>query len=100
MSKSREPELHRIAGEVALKSPAPDAQKAQEHFEHALGVAREHQMKSVELRAATSLARLWRDQGKVQKRANCWVRFTAGFTEGFDTRDLKEAKSLLEELGA
>jgi predicted ATPase len=98
MLKSREPELHRIAGEVALKSPAPDAQKAQEHFEHALGVAREHQMKSVELRAATSLARLWRDQGNAQQARELLAPVYGWFTEGFDTRDLKEAKALLEEL--
>ena len=47
-----------------------------------------------------SLARLWRDQGKVRKRANCSLRSTAGFTEGFDTRDLKEAKALLDKLAA
>ena len=47
-----------------------------------------------------NLARLWRDQGKDGKRANCMLRLTGGFTEGFDTRDLKEAKALLEELAS
>jgi hypothetical protein len=60
-------EVHRIAGEIALKSPAPDTEKAQKHFERALSAARLRQMKSFELRAATSLARFWRDQGKVQQ---------------------------------
>ena len=83
--KCWEAEVNRIAGEVALKSPAPDAQKAQEHFEHALGVAREHQMKSVELRAATSLARLWRDQGNVQQARELLAPVYEWFTEGFDT---------------
>jgi predicted ATPase len=59
-----EAEVHRVAGEIALKSPEPDAAKAQAYFERALAVARAQQAKSWELRAATSLARLWRDQGK------------------------------------
>jgi tetratricopeptide (TPR) repeat protein len=59
-----EAEVHRIAGEIALKSPAPDTEKAEKHFERALGVARAQQAKSWELRAAMSMARLWRDQGK------------------------------------
>ena len=100
MSKSREPELHRIAGEVALKSPAPDTQKAQKHFERALNVARQQQMKSAELRAAMSLARLWREQGKVLQARELLAPVYGWFTEGFDTRDLKEAKALLEELAA
>ena len=73
-----EAEVNRVAGEIALKSPQPDAAKAEAYFEHALAVARQQQAKSWELRAAMSLARLWRDQGKVQRRANCLLRFTAG----------------------
>jgi len=95
-----EAEANRIAGEVALKSPAPDTQQAEKHFEHALSVAREQQMKSFELRAAMSLARLWRDQGKVQQARELLAPVYGWFTEGFDTRDLKEAKALLEELAA
>jgi predicted ATPase len=59
-----EAEVHRIAGEIALKLPEPDATKAETYFNHALAVARQQQAKSWELRAAMSLARLWRDQGK------------------------------------
>ena len=59
--KCWEPEVNRIAGEVALKSPARDTQKAQKHLERALSVACQQQMKSAELRAAMSMARLWRD---------------------------------------
>ena len=64
-----EAEVYRIAGEIALKSPEPDAAKAEAYFERALAVARQQQAKSWELRAAMSLARLWRDQGKVQRSA-------------------------------
>ena len=59
-----EAEIHRIAGEIALMSPEPDAAKAEAYFERALAVARAQQAKSWELRAAMSMARLWRDQGK------------------------------------
>ena len=59
-----EAEVNRMAGEIALKSPEPDAAKAEAYFERALAVAREQQAKSWELRAAMSMARLWRDQGK------------------------------------
>jgi len=58
-------EVHRTAGEIALQSPEPDARKAEVHFERALAIARGQQAKSWELRAAMSLPRLWRDQGKV-----------------------------------
>jgi predicted ATPase len=59
-----EAEAHRIAGEIALKSLAPDPEKAEAYFDRALTVARQQQAKSWELRAAMSMARLWRDQGK------------------------------------
>src|SRR4029077_19173319 len=59
-----EAEANRIAGEIALMSPEPDAAKAHAYFEHALSVARQQQAKSWELRVSMSLARLWRDQGK------------------------------------
>ena len=95
-----EAEVHRIAGEIALKSPAPDMQKAEKHFERAVSVAHQQQMKSFELRAAMSLARFWRDQGKVQQARELLAPVYGWFTEGFDTRDLKEAKALLEELAA
>jgi predicted ATPase len=95
-----EADVYRIAGEVALKSPQPDAAKAEAYFERALAVARQQQAKSWELRAAMSMARLWRDQGKVQQARELLAPVYGWFTEGFDTRDLKEAKVLLEELAA
>ena len=93
-------EINRVAGEIALKSPEAGPPKAEEYFERALGVARQQQAKSWELRAAMSLARLWRDQGKVQQARELLAPVYGWFTEGFDTRDLKEAKALLEELAA
>jgi predicted ATPase len=93
-------ETNRVAGEIALKSPERDTAKAQTHFERALSVARAQQAKSWELRAAMSMARLWRDQGKRDEARELLAPIYGWFTEGFDTRDLKEAKALLEELGA
>ena len=72
--KMSEAEVHRIAGEIALKSPQPDATKAETFFKRALAVARQQQAKSWELRAAMSLARLWRDQARCAKRVNCSLR--------------------------
>jgi len=74
--------------------------KAQEYFESALAVAREQQAKSWELRASISLARLWRDQGKVRQASELLAPVYGWFTEGFDTRDLKDAKALLKELAS
>ena len=73
---------------------------AEEGFSRALSVARAQQAKSWELRAAMSLARLWRDQGKAQQAHELLAPVYGWFTEGFDTRDLKEAKALLEKLAA
>jgi predicted ATPase len=95
-----EAEVHRIAGEIALLSSEPDAAKAKAYFERALAVARKQQAKSLELRAAMSLARLWRSQGKPQQARELLAPVYGWFTEGFDTRDLKEAKALLDELSA
>ena len=92
--------VHRVAGEIALKEPEPDTKKAQSYFERALAVARQQQAKSWELRAAMSLARLWRDQGKPQQARELLAPVYGWFTEGFDTRDLKEAKALLDQLAA
>src|SRR5262249_23697152 len=91
-----EAEIHRLAGEIARKSEA-DALKAERYFEHALAVARQQQAKSWELRAAISMARLWRDHGKPQQARELLAPVYDWFTEGFDTRDLKEAKMLLDE---
>jgi predicted ATPase len=101
-SKERwcEAEVHRIAGEIALRSPAPDLAKAQAYFERALAVAREQQAKSWELRAAISMARLYRDQGKRDAARDLLAPVYGWFTEGFDTLDLKEAKALLDALAS
>ena len=93
-----EAEVNRVAGEIALKSPAPHTAKAEGYFERALAIARQQQAKSWKLRAAMSLARLWRDQGKVLQARELLAPVYGWFTEGFDTRDLKEAKALLKEL--
>jgi len=92
-----EADIHRIAGEIALLRE-PDVAKAEACFERALTVAREQQAKSWELRAAMSMARLWRDQGKRNEARNLLAPVYDWFTEGFDTRDLKEAKALLDGL--
>ena len=83
-----------------LEGPEPDAAKSEAYFQRALAVAREQQAKSWELRAAMSMARLWRDQGKPQQARELLAPVYGWFTEGFDTLDLKEAKALLEELAA
>jgi predicted ATPase len=95
-----EAEVNRMAGEIALKSPEQYAEKAREYFERALAVARKQQAKSWELRAAMSMARLWRDQGKRDEARELLAPVYGWFTEGFDTLDLKEAKGLLDELAA
>ena len=95
-----EAEIHRVAGEIALMSPEPDAAKAEAYFECALAVARKQQAKSWELRGAMSMARLWRSQGKPQQARELLAPVYGWFTEGFDTLDLKEAKALLEQLAS
>jgi class 3 adenylate cyclase/predicted ATPase len=95
-----EAEVNRMAGEVALKSPKPDATKAEAYFQRALVVARKQQAKSLELRAAMSMARLWRDQGKRDAARDLLAPVYGWFTEGFDTLDLKEAKALLDALAS
>jgi predicted ATPase len=95
-----EAEVHRTAGEIMLRAPERDAAKAEEYFNHALTVARRQEAKTWELRAAMSMARLWRDQGKRDKACELLAPVYEWFTEGFDTRDLKEAKTLLEQLAS
>jgi predicted ATPase len=95
-----EAETYRIAGEIAARSPEPDAANAEGYLQRALAVARQQQAKSWELRAAMSLARLWRSQDKMQQARELLAPVYGWFTEGFDTRDLKEAKALLEELAS
>jgi AAA ATPase domain len=96
--RSCEAEVNRIAGEIALMSPKPDAPKAEAYFDRALAIARRQQAKSWELRAAMSMVRLWRDQGKRQQARDLLAPVYGWFTEGFDTLDLKQAKALLDEL--
>jgi predicted ATPase len=93
-----EAEVHRVAGELSLLAPEPDATKAQAHFERALCVAREQKARSWELRAAMGMARLWRDQSKQRQAHDLLAPIYGWFTEGFDTLDLKQARILLEEL--
>ena len=81
-----------------LSRPRSDPVKAEAYFERALAVARAQQAKSWELRAAMSMARLWRDQGKPQQARELLAPVYGWFTEGFDTLDLKEAKALLDDL--
>ena len=93
-----EAEVNRIAGEITLMSSEADAAKAEAYFKRSLSVAREQQAKSWELRAAMSIARLWRDQGKPQHARELLAPVYGWFTEGFNTRDLKEATALLDTL--
>ena len=89
-------ELHRLTGIVLLAENKLDEGGAS--LQHAIHIAQAQQAKSLELRATASLARLWRDQGKVQQARELLAPVYGWFTEGFDTRDLKEAKALLGEL--
>jgi predicted ATPase len=89
-------EIHRLKGMVLLSRRDPEASEA--CFVHSKEIAQRQNAKSLELRASTCLARLWRDQGKVQQARELLAPVYGWFTEGFDTRDLKEAKALLEEL--
>ena len=95
-----EAEMCRIAGEIALLSPQLGVASAETHFERALAIARQQQAKSWELRAAMSMARLWRDQGKRDEARDLLAPVYGWFTEGFDTLDLKDAKALLVELSS
>jgi class 3 adenylate cyclase/predicted ATPase len=91
-------DINRIAGEIALKSPEADEPKAEAYFKQALASARQQQAKSWELRAATSFARLRRDQGKPEHARELLAPVYGWFTEGFDTLDLRVARALLDEL--
>jgi predicted ATPase len=92
-----EAELHRLKGELLLLATDKEAE-AEACFQQALAVARRQQAKSWELRAAVSLARLWHQQGKCAEAHALLAPVYGWFTEGFDTTDLQEAKTLLEEL--
>jgi predicted ATPase len=93
-----EAEQHRIKGELLLARSARNRAKAAAAFRHAIEVARGQEAKSLELRAATSLARLWQTQKKTAEARDLLAPVYGWFTEGFDTADLKDAKALLDEL--
>ena len=95
-----EADIYCVAGEIALLPPEPDAAKAEAYLGRALSVARLQTAKSWELRAAMSMARLWRDQGKRNEARDLLAPVYDWFTEGFDTIDLKKAKALLDESSA
>jgi predicted ATPase len=90
-------EVNRMAGEIALLGE-PHTSNAEAHFVQALAIAREQQARSWELRAATSLARLWLDRGERKKGRELLLPVYNWFTEGFQTGDLREAKTLAEQL--
>jgi predicted ATPase len=93
-----EAELHRLRGSFLLRQPGTPQAEVETSFQRALDVARRQEARSLELRAAMSLSRLWHQQGKRQEARDLLAGVYAWFTEGFDTADLQEAKVLLEEL--
>jgi predicted ATPase len=93
-----EAELGRLKGELLLTASAAQHAEAEACFHQALAIARSQQAKSWELRAAMSLSRLWRRQGKRDEARELLAPIYGWFTEGFDTADLQEAKVLIEEL--
>jgi class 3 adenylate cyclase/predicted ATPase len=93
-------EVYRLQGMFLLRQTIPDAARAETCFHQALAVARRQQAKAWELRAATSLSRLWQQQGKRHEARALLAPVYGWFTEGFDTVDLQEARALLEALGS
>jgi hypothetical protein len=87
-----------VAAQLGQRLPYPDPAKAEDSFRTALAIAREQGTRGYELRAATSLARLWLKQGRRTEARDLLAPLYGSFTEGFDTADLKEAKTLLDEL--
>jgi predicted ATPase len=93
-----EAEVHRLKGELLLTRGPLDAPQAEACFQQALTVSRKQHARSWELRAAMSMARLWRGQGRLAEARDLLAPVYSCFTEGFDTADLQEAKALLAEL--
>jgi tetratricopeptide (TPR) repeat protein len=91
-------EVHRIKGELLLRQATPDPVEAEHCFEQALAVARDQHAKSWELRAATSMARIWLQDGRIDDARALLSPIYDWFTEGFDTADLQDAKALLDQL--
>lgn len=93
-----ESELHRIAGNLLFSSATLDVERSEAHYLRAINVAREQDAASLDLRASTSLARLWAHHGDRRKAYDLLAPVYAWFTEGFETRDLVDAKELLDQL--
>ena len=93
-----EAELHRVKGELLTALPEGNPGEAEELFHRAIVIGRRQSAKMWELRAATSLARQWRDQDRVAEAHDLLAPVYGWFTEGFDTADLRDAKGLLDEL--
>ena len=93
-----EAEIHRLRGVLLLRQSGTQQDEAETCLRQALDVARRQQVKSLELRAAVSLSRLWQHQGKQTEAHALLAPIYGWFTEGFDTADLQEAKALLEAL--
>jgi predicted ATPase len=94
-----EAEVARLRGMLLLRQPMPQQEEAETWLQRALDVARHQEAKALELRAAMSLARLWQQQGKRADAHALLAPVYSWFTEGFDTADLQEAKTLLDALG-
>jgi predicted ATPase len=94
-----EAELYRLRGELLLQHTVSQPEEAEACFQRALAVARRQEAKSLELRAAMNLSRLWQQQGKRAEAYDLLAPIYGWFTEGFDTADLQEVKALLAELG-
>ena len=94
------PEIHRLNGQLLLARSASVEDAAEAAYHEAIAVARGQHARLLELRASTSLARLWRDQGKRTEAYDLLAPVYGWFTEGFDTRDLRDARLLLDELHA
>jgi predicted ATPase len=93
-----EAELRRLQGELLVKQASSDRHQAETGLHRALDLARSQHSKSIELRVAMSLSRLWHHQGKKEEANHLLKEIYGWFTEGFDTPDLQQAKALLEEL--
>jgi predicted ATPase len=93
-----ESKIYHLKGELLLQQSSDNQAEAETCFHHALAIARNQQAKSFELRTATSLARLWQQQGKRQEARDLLAPVYHWFTEGFDTADLQEAQALLDAL--
>jgi predicted ATPase len=93
-----EAEIYRLQGDLLLHLPTPEVSRAEASFHQALHVSRRQQAKSLELRTAMSLSRLWQQQARRTDARQLLADVYRRFTEGFDTADLQTAKAMLEEL--